>query len=1408
MFIIKQSLIGFTLLLILAAPVHGQFRQNNAFPASSPDAMSIARNITTPVNLYAGIPQIAVDLYTLEGRSGIKVPITLGYHAGGHKVQDISGNIGLGWSASFTSMITRFVKGLPDEGSNGYFGSSMGSAIYENMSSQTLNEIINLQKDSEPDIFQYNLNGVTGRFVLDKDKNPVMLPDKGIKILNSPFKREMGKDGWIMADLDGNQFFLGTDNTCTETTTSVITDDGESKTLTYTSGWYLKTFITANQTDTATYTYSAYEATSFKYYNAKHVYRTKRTTTTQMPRYIWFIKIRDYEVDSEVDVMDNRMWTNNTLNTVASPKYLQSIQTANQKAIFYYDMVTKRKDLMNGRALQKIEIKTSNNSLIKTFVLHQSYFQSQNVVQADLITSLSTESNPHATYDNFRLRLDSVSEAFPSNERSVLARMQYNTSQLLPPRSSKKIDHWGYYNNNTKAFFEGVDNELILPANIEAYYDESKRPDEERMKANILQEITYKNGAGQSFHYETNRWNKNGVAEAAGGLRMSRTIQDGGDGTIPIETTYTYANNGLSTGKLSNSLPSYLSMITHSLMGNFIPSIPLWGGNFQPSPISQPTSAPHTPPYQQAWNPGVAVNSSYVAAGISIFSYLVPQFSTTIQYSPFMLYSFISFNDLFDTNGNTVGYSEVTVRKSGLGKEVNRFLDIDSYPDASIQLTVNSSFQPTGKTPTSMSPYTPNTSYAFARGRLKEKILYDESSHVVRRTVYEYAFGSKADSVMGFKCSIGHVNVTSTGAFQSVSSNLYNVGYYFHVSKPLWLKRAIEESYTTNSSLPVKTITDFSYHPDYPVLLKEKSMVSSDGAQRKTALFYVADKALINYSNSYETTAVNELYTNKRFGLLLEQRELVNDVSINAVRTGFKKFTINAKNLVLPEHTYQISNGTTRVIKSTLNYDQFGNATDLVEGKNLKSTYGWSKDGVRMTYQCSNAGKTEVFFEDFEEQAVGPTIIQGNAASGKKYYKGNYTLNFTKPNSRSYKYSYYYLTGGLWQYSGYAPYTQSGVVLQGEAIDRITVVPADAVLTSYSYNEYGELLSQIDESGNTEYYEYDGQHRIQTIRNYNRALLKTFAYHHPVYNKAMSMVFTRNNCADGYPGTAITYTIPAGKYGGATQAAADSLARVNLLAKGQAYANQNSGCTAVLTVTSDNIVGSLQLIDRNNQTFTLGLSNNASARVPGGYYDIQLALAPGGPENILLTVGGRSHILRNSERITGVSIQDVMTVKANKTYYKSTAQTRSFRKNDCTGGLAGSWVDYTVPYNRYASHISQADANNQAIAEINANGQLYANQQGICTDPNATVVVNNVYSGIIIQFKKGGSAIKTISPPTGSTTYQFTDLPPDYYELQIFLPGSSTQLNVTVGSQTKTGNITVFPGVSVSYSSSLSITIN
>lgn len=119
--------------------------------------------------LTAGIPSVSVPLGEMKGKF-LSLPISLSYHASGIKVDEVASSTGLGWSLSAGGVITRTIHGLLDEAQNGFI-----SYDYDANNVQQLLDISQNIRDTEADMFYFNVGGFSGKFFLDR-VNGVVVP--------------------------------------------------------------------------------------------------------------------------------------------------------------------------------------------------------------------------------------------------------------------------------------------------------------------------------------------------------------------------------------------------------------------------------------------------------------------------------------------------------------------------------------------------------------------------------------------------------------------------------------------------------------------------------------------------------------------------------------------------------------------------------------------------------------------------------------------------------------------------------------------------------------------------------------------------------------------------------------------------------------------------------------------------------------------------------------------------------------------------------------------------------------------------------------------------------------------------------------------------------------------------------
>ncbi len=168
----------------LTASVYGSLPSGGT-PLPPPEVGSINRFKDLPINLFTGAAIIPVPLYTLE-EAGISVPISLNYNASGMKTHEVAGWTGIGWNLVAGGMITREVKGIPDEGkldlkANSWTSSDHRKGYYRygfDYNHSTVND------DTEPDIFYLNINGQSYKFMYKYDGVPrfIFFPDADIQV--------------------------------------------------------------------------------------------------------------------------------------------------------------------------------------------------------------------------------------------------------------------------------------------------------------------------------------------------------------------------------------------------------------------------------------------------------------------------------------------------------------------------------------------------------------------------------------------------------------------------------------------------------------------------------------------------------------------------------------------------------------------------------------------------------------------------------------------------------------------------------------------------------------------------------------------------------------------------------------------------------------------------------------------------------------------------------------------------------------------------------------------------------------------------------------------------------------------------------------------------------------------------
>ena len=205
------------------------------------------------------------------------------------------------------------------------------------------------------------------------------------------------------------------------------------------------------------------------------------------------------------------------------------------------------------------------------------------------------------------------------------------------------------------------------------------------------------------------------------------------------------------------------------------------------------------------------------------------------------------------------------------------------------------------------------------------------------------------------------------------------------------------------------------------------------------------------------------------------------------------------------------------------------------------------------------------------------------------------------------------------------------------------------------------------------------------------------------YNVKKSKSFRKNDCdPDTEEGSLVTMTIEAGQFSSSiSQEDADRKAEAELNAKGQDYANSHGTCNTIKWYN-----------DRKSKMF-----QKTDCEVTEVGSMVEYVVEAGRFSSSVSKEDANQKALEALEAEGPGYANEHGTCETNLWY--NVEKSKVFYKNDCEDGFIGAPYTYTVEAGKYTSDVSQEDADQKALDDIEKNGQDRANLNGECvTDPN------------------------------------------------------------------------------------------
>ena len=1125
----------------------------------SPNAETIQKYGDFPVSNYTGIPDITIPIYNIALKD-ITLPITLSYNASGIKVNEEASRIGLGWTLNAGGLISHTIRETNDFYSYNYLNSSTDNnlpdlkgisptdytiqhnyrfiehnpdanspngpnplfryfrVVQDNynktkvpfslpnnldytkfivgVSSLSFNDT-ELGYDYEPDVFNYNFMGYSGKFIILRNGKVLKEKEDNLKI----------------------EYFLDSNILTTDVVSWKITTPDGAK-YSFAAAEKVK-FVDRPRMESFN---SSFYLTKIETINGSVINLNYKKSNTLLTSFSNLQKSMD---------MGQAVQTNSGYYELV---YLDNILFPGGSVRF--DYVFDREDNEPEPRLKTIFIYDQLGNSIQKYELIHSYFNA-NFLGIDIPTlerlnlfsknshyyiNSNQRSGYTKSWNEKRLKFTEL-KFWGNNNESNNYRFEYNESNL-PTKLSSSIDHWGYFN--------GALNKILIPSVVQMEgirngypkysfggFDANREADASFNGAFILEKIKYPTGGETRFIFEANRFHTNDFEnDPYKRYLMYRRennsfeeLQERGLNNMPHQIKYLNIENGSTLVKISLEfvLDKYLYIgdpfLEISIKKDINDPNPVFkkvlnGSNFLPIPTLLENKQ-MTYNSEDIWLPSgqyifmvggslfkqmksIKANASVIKSpedylkknflGIGgglrvkmINSYdftgkwiLGKSFKYTSDYFKYdyyspgfssgklMFYPRYRNNRGYETSeggrgsGFSVGYSQVYVTDVDPIGNIKNGVTLYQYinkPDQNLHYKFDFGEYDFAKdiNPAGIDGFR----YQENGTLLRDSVFIEEGQKLNLVKTSEYINNVIQDDIIW---AINRSRFTSPSlSYMIPNGDVYThenntevtrLNFMYPAIRPIWVR--LEQKIETNmeNNIPIKSITNYTYNPIYRYLTKEEQMSSAD------LLKTIEYKYPPDFTNNVN---INKLTADNRINIPIELKRTFNN-KVSQIINEYNLFN-NIPQISL----IKLNTGINKTIEPKIFYnlyDIYGNPQEIKKQEEPVTTYLWGYGGQYPIAEIKNATYSEV-----ETVLTKATIDALNL------------LTVTETTIKN-------------------------------AGDKLRNDLPNAMVTSYTYQPLVGMKSKTDARGVAEYYEYDGMQRLKAVLDQVKNVTSSMDYHY------------------------------------------------------------------------------------------------------------------------------------------------------------------------------------------------------------------------------------------------------------------------------------------------------------------------